>query len=67
MPEMNGFEATKNIREMQEETKSGVTIIALTAHALAGDSQRCLDAGMDGYITKPVKLDSFRKALEQWT
>ena len=56
MPEMDGFEATSVIRQRERETDSArVPIIALTAHAMQGDRQRCLDAYMDGYVAKPVK------------
>ena len=56
MPVMDGLEATRSIR--QWETAHGgarLPIIALTAHAMNGDEQRCLDAGMDGYVSKPLK------------
>jgi CheY-like chemotaxis protein len=56
MPEMDGIEATGLIRTYETETgQSRTPIVALTAHAMAGDAQRFLDAGMDHYITKPLK------------
>jgi len=54
MPEMNGFEATAAIREREKETGGHMPIIALTARAMAEDRQICIDAGMDGYVAKPI-------------
>jgi len=61
MPEMDGFEAAKVIRERRMERKPH--IIAVTAHALEGDRKRCLEAGMDDYISKPVRLEELIEAL----
>jgi two-component system sensor histidine kinase/response regulator len=65
MPEMDGFEATRLIRE--EERASGVhlPIIALTAHAMQGDEERCLACGMDGYVTKPIKLGELFSVIDK--
>jgi CheY-like chemotaxis protein/HPt (histidine-containing phosphotransfer) domain-containing protein len=66
MPEMNGFEATKIIREMEGEAKH-TPIIAMTAHAMKGDRERCLQAGMDDYISKPIEPQELFHAIEKWT
>ncbi len=63
MPEMNGFEATAAIREMERESKHHLPIIALTAHAMKGDMERCLQAGMDGYISKPIRREEFLETI----
>jgi CheY-like chemotaxis protein len=55
MPEMGGIEATVEIRRIEEETGAHVPIIALTAHAMQGDRERCLQASMDGYVSKPLR------------
>jgi len=65
MPQMDGFEATRRIRS-QELASKRLPIIALTANAMQGDRERCLNAGMDDYISKPVKSDSFQRVLEHW-
>ncbi len=65
MPVLDGFEATVQIRVM-EAGKRRTPIIALTAGALAGDRQRCLDAGMDDYLTKPIPLEALGAALARW-
>jgi CheY-like chemotaxis protein len=58
MPDMDGFEATSIIREAERISGGHTPIIALTAHAMAGDRQRCLTAGMDGYISKPIQVQN---------
>ncbi len=65
MPGMDGFETTRRIRQYVTPVKD-VPVIALTGHALPGDRERCLDAGMDGYLTKPIRLDDLRAALQQF-
>jgi CheY-like chemotaxis protein len=64
MPEMGGFEATAIIRAQEIETGSRLPIIAMTAHAMKGDRERCLEAGMDGYLAKPVQALELQKAIE---
>ena len=56
MPEMDGFEATRQIRAKEKRSGTHVPIIALTALAMQGDQERCLACGMDGYVSKPIKL-----------
>ena len=62
MPEMDGLEATRIIR--QRWPNNGPRIIAITAYALKGDREKCLEAGMDGYLAKPIWLDELRTAIE---
>ena len=64
MPEMDGLEATAAIRKSEEGTEVHVTIIALTAHAMKGDREICLAAGMDGYLTKPINAQELFALLE---
>jgi two-component system sensor histidine kinase/response regulator len=66
MPELDGYEATRRIRASGPEI-AGVKIIAITANALQGDREKCLEAGMDDYISKPVKLEELRTALDKIT
>ena len=63
MPEMDGIEATRAIRELEAAFGAHTPIIALTAGAMAEDRQQCLEAGMDAYLTKPVRLDGLTEAL----
>jgi two-component system, sensor histidine kinase and response regulator len=64
MPEMDGFEATAAIRLNEKANGTHVPIIALTAHAMKGDRERCLAGGMDGYVSKPVQAEELIKAVE---
>jgi signal transduction histidine kinase/DNA-binding response OmpR family regulator len=65
MPEMDGFEATAVVRERDRAAGGRTPIIALTAHAMEGDRQRCLDADMDGYISKPVKAVELFEVIDR--
>ena len=64
MPGMDGFEATAKIREMEKLSGEHTPIIAMTAHALKGDRERCMAAGMDGYVSKPIRTSELFSAIE---
>ncbi|MGC1188846.1 MAG: response regulator [Candidatus Acidiferrales bacterium] len=64
MPEMDGFETTAAIRNKEQITGAHIPIIAMTAHALKGDQQRCLDAGMDAYVSKPIRTADLFKIID---
>jgi len=72
MPEMGGLEATKIIRERQKNRgefpnyKPTIIIVAMTANAMQGDREKCLAAGMDDYLAKPVRLEDIRTIVERW-
>jgi len=66
MPEMDGFEATAAIREREKKTGEHIPIIAMTAHAMKGDKERCLQAGMDGYVAKPIRPRDLSEAIESF-
>jgi CheY-like chemotaxis protein len=65
MPEMDGLEATASIRHLESHTGKHVPIIAMTAHAMQGDRERCLERGMDGYISKPITADQLYEVIEK--
>lgn len=65
MPEMNGLEATRAIRETEKLTDRHIPIFAMTAHAMKGDEERCLSAGMDGYVTKPIRTEQLQEILDK--
>jgi len=71
MPEMDGFEATAAIRKWENEkrkleTDVRIPIIAMTANAMQGDREKCLEAGMDDYISKPVNAKKIQETLGKW-
>jgi two-component system sensor histidine kinase/response regulator len=65
MPELDGYQTTRLIRE-RGDGLAGIPVVAMTAHVLQGDRQRCLDAGMDDYLAKPVDLDLLARVLRHW-
>jgi len=64
MPEMDGFEASRTIRKLPQG--DGIYIIALTAHSLDGDMEKCLASGMDDYISKPIRIDALAASLKNF-
>ena len=66
MPEMNGYEATIEIRKREQGGDRHTPIIGVTAHAVKGDREKCLDAGMDDYLSKPVSPDAFDAKIHKW-
>ena len=67
MPEMDGFEATRAIRDYEQQTARHIPIVAMTANAMQDDRQLCLQAGMDDYISKPINPQKLKETLARWT
>ncbi len=67
MPKMDGLKTTEKIRKEEKNTGKHIPIIALTAHAMKGDRERCLEAGMDGYASKPLNADELFAVIEEVT
>jgi CheY-like chemotaxis protein len=65
MPEMDGFEATGEIRQMEKKTGRHMPIIAITAHAMKGDREQCLERGMDDYVSKPIQAKDLSEAINR--
>jgi len=65
MPEMDGFEATQRIRERERGSRR-MPVVAMTANAMVGDREKCLEAGMDDHIPKPVRIDALHRTLSRW-
>ena len=63
MPEMDGFEATAAIRAAERGADTHIPIVAMTAHAMSGDRERCLAAGMDDYVAKPISVKEIDRIL----
>jgi CheY-like chemotaxis protein len=63
MPDLDGFDATREIRRLEAGSGNRVPIVAMTAHAMPGDRERCLAAGMDDYLTKPISIADVTRVL----
>lgn len=66
MPKLNGFDLTQKIRQQEKETDKHLPIVAITANAMTGDREKCLDAGMDDFLAKPISIQSLKDIIEKW-
>jgi CheY-like chemotaxis protein len=66
MPEMDGYETARAIRQLDSPAAREIPIVAMTAHAMKGDYKKCLDAGMDDYLAKPVRMETLQAVLHLW-
>lgn len=66
MPVMDGFDATSRIRQREYELDTRIPVIALTANAMSKDRQRCIDSGMDDYVSKPFMPEELVRVINQW-
>jgi two-component system, sensor histidine kinase and response regulator len=66
MPQMDGLEATAAIRNLEKSSGNHLAIVALRAHAMNGDREKCLAAGMDGYLSKPIRTQELDEMLEKY-
>jgi two-component system sensor histidine kinase/response regulator len=66
MPLIDGLEATRIIRKREKETRTHMPIVALTAHAIKGDEERCIEAGMDSYLAKPIRPEELDAVLQRY-
>lgn len=67
MPVLDGYRATQMLRQSESNSECHTVIIGLTAHAMEGDRQKCLAAGMDDYLSKPVDMQKLSELVEKWT
>ncbi len=66
MPELDGLEATRELRRIEAGTERHVPVVALTANAMGGDRQRCIEAGMDDYLSKPIEMAELERTIVRW-